>query len=151
MLFLGRNWETSIDGPNGNLLKQFIHSKEVGRVLSAPFIHYGYRARPNIMMIILLFYLWHYYKTGEGAVPMTTPSISSRFGLISVNSVMKWFKIPEDGTGEMGISRDVARRVLAEFDERGDGYLSLPRLEAWLEGEPTRNSLAEAELKQAFL
>ncbi len=64
---------------------------------------------------------------------------------------MKWLKIPEDGTGEMGISRDVAQRVLEEFDDRGDGYLSLPRLMAWLEREPTRDSFAEAELKQALL
>ncbi len=69
-----------------------------------------------------------------------------------MNSVLKWLKIPEDGnTREMIISRDSVQRILTEFDDRGDGYLSLPKLMAWLERKPTRNSFAEAELKHALL
>ncbi len=82
-----------------------------------------------------------------------TPSISSRFGLIPANSVLKWLKIPEGGsTGEKSsISHDKAQLILNEFDDCGDGYLSVPKLMIWLEMEPTVNSFAEAELKKVLL
>ncbi len=69
-----------------------------------------------------------------------------------MDAVIKWLKIPKDGsTRENIISRDSAQRVLTEFDDCGNGYLSFPKLMAWLERNPTPNSFAEAELKHALL